>query len=211
VTAAEAAALGAWRVFLQGDRVGGLVFNDERTDEVRPHRSRDAVMRLLETVSTQNRALGADARAPRASREPRAGRARAGEAASRLDTALDAAARVATHDFLVVIVSDFDGQTPATRDLLLRLAAHNDVIAVLVYDPFLLKLPAAGDLVITDGGLQAEIDLGASATRDRIAAFAEERGKAILGWRQDIGIAVLPLSAAEDTAAQIRRLMGARG
>jgi uncharacterized protein (DUF58 family) len=194
VTAAEAAALGAWRVLAQGDRVGGFAFNDERIDEVRPHRSRDAAMRLLAAIANQNEALGADARTPRAP--------------AQLDVVLDAAARVATHDHLIVIASDFDGHTSRTRDLLLRLAAHNDVVAMVVYDPFLTRLPSAGNLVATNGDLQVELDFRGGATRERIAAYADDRAKAILGWRQEIGIPVLPLSAAEDTAAQIRHLLG---
>src|SRR5262245_2013141 len=54
VAAAEVTALGAWRVLAQGDRVGGLVFNDERIDEVRQHRSSGAVMRFLEKIADQN-------------------------------------------------------------------------------------------------------------------------------------------------------------
>ena len=194
VAAAEAAALGAWSVLAQGDRVGGLVFNDERIDEVRPHRSREAVTHLLEAVAAQNAALGADARVRRSP--------------GQLDAALEAAARVTTHDALVVIASDFDGHGPRTRDLLLRLALHNDVIAVLVYDPFLTELPQSGDLVVTDGNLQVEMKVGASATRKSIAEFAKGYGQAILSWREEIGIPVLPLSAAEETAAQIRHFLG---
>src|SRR5215510_13575283 len=46
VTAAEAAALAAWRVLAQQDRVGALVFDDSHIEEVRPHRSRANVMRI---------------------------------------------------------------------------------------------------------------------------------------------------------------------
>jgi uncharacterized protein (DUF58 family) len=194
VAAAEAAALGAWSVLAQGDRVGGFVFNDERIDDVRPQRSRGAVTRLLEAVAGQNAALGADARMPRAP--------------GQLDAALEAAARVTTHDALVVIASDFDGHGPRTRDLLLRLALHNDVVAVLVYDPFLLQLPQSGELVVTDGNLQVELKAGSTAVRKSVTEFAKGYGDAVLAWRQEIGIPVLPLSAAEDTAAQIRRFLG---
>src|SRR5215510_5389370 len=46
VTAADAAALAAWRVLSQKDRVGALVFDDSHIEEVRPHRSRANVMRI---------------------------------------------------------------------------------------------------------------------------------------------------------------------
>src|SRR5262245_697680 len=57
VTAAEAAALAAWRVLAQKDRVGALVFNDVEIREIRPQRSHSTVMRILEAVLEQNHAL----------------------------------------------------------------------------------------------------------------------------------------------------------
>jgi uncharacterized protein (DUF58 family) len=191
VAAAEVAALAAWRVLAQDDRVGGLVFNDERIDEVRPHRSSAAVMKFLETVAEQNGALRADSPAQRNQ--------------AQLDAVLDTAARVADHDHLVLVASDFDGHGPRTRDLLLRLAAHNDVLAILVYDPFLVELPNALELVVSDGKLQVELGRGA---RRNVLDYAHGYGKAILAWEREIGVPVLPLSAAEETAPQIRRLLG---
>ncbi|MGO7457731.1 DUF58 domain-containing protein, partial [Rhizobium ruizarguesonis] len=43
VTAAEAAMLCAGRILGSGDRVGGVVFGESRTSEVKPHRGRNAV------------------------------------------------------------------------------------------------------------------------------------------------------------------------
>lgn len=191
VAAAEIAALGAWRVLAQDDRVGGFVFNDEKIEEIRPHRSSAAVMKLIETIASQNAALRADSPAQRNQ--------------AQLDAVLNTAARVADHDHLIVIASDFDGHGPRTRDLLLRLAAHNDVLAVLVYDPFLVELPGALDLIVSDGELQVELRHGA---RKSIADYAHGYGKSILAWEREIGVPVLPLSAAEETAPQIRRLLG---
>src|SRR5262245_40489471 len=58
VTAAQAAAVGAWRILAVGDRVGGVVFNDTEIAEVRPQRSRRNVLALLGHVTAQNQALG---------------------------------------------------------------------------------------------------------------------------------------------------------
>lgn len=196
VAAAEVAALSAWRVLAQGDRVGGLVFNDDDVDEIRPARSRAAVMRLMETMARRNAALSASSPVPRRPEQ--------------LDRVLDTAARLAHHDHLVVIASDFDGLGPRTRDLLLRLTLHNDVIAVLVYDPFLVELPPAGSLVVSNGELQIELEVGGAKTRKGIAAFTDARAQAVLGLQKEVGIPVLPLSAGEETAPQLRRLLGMR-
>lgn len=194
VAAAEAAALCAWRALDQGDRVGGFVFNDASIDEVRPQRSRGAVMRLAQATATQNADLRADSSEKR---NP-----------GQLDNALDAAAQVARHDHLIIVVSDFDGHTPRTRDLLMQLAMQNDVLAVLVYDPFLLNLPRSGEIVVSDGELQVELGFGQGKVRRNLSEFADARAREILGWQREIGVPVLPLSAAEETAPQIRRLLG---
>src|ERR1700741_3419211 len=44
VTAAQAAAIAAWRILGVGDRVGAVVFNDRDLVEVRPRRSRATVL-----------------------------------------------------------------------------------------------------------------------------------------------------------------------
>jgi uncharacterized protein (DUF58 family) len=65
VVAAEIAALAAWRVFTQGDRVGAFVFNDEAIDEVRMHRSRATVLRILNRLATLNRQLCSNLTVPK--------------------------------------------------------------------------------------------------------------------------------------------------
>jgi uncharacterized protein (DUF58 family) len=194
VTAAEIAALCGWRVLGQGDRVGALVFNDSAIDEVRPERSRAAVMRALETIARHNGELKADSQAR--------------SAPAQLNAVLEATARQAQHDALVIVVSDFNGADDTTRNLLLRLASRNDLVTSLVYDPFLLELPESGTLVVTDGDLQVELGFGHSKTRKNILEFADAYGKRILNWQHELDIPVLPISSAEETAPQIRRLLG---
>lgn len=60
VVAAEAAALSAWRAFGVGDRVGAIVFNDQRMESIRPQRSKATVMQLLSNIERMNRELHAN-------------------------------------------------------------------------------------------------------------------------------------------------------
>jgi len=193
VTAAEAAMLCAWRILGSGDRVGGFVFGDTGIEEVRPHRSRNAVIALADKIAQKSTSLSVtDTGTP----SPAA-----------LDDTLRKVAAIAHHDHLVIVISDFDGHSEATRDLLLRLSVANDVICLLVYDPFLLELPKSGDIVISGGTLQAELALGHSAVRGSVDAFARKRGRELLAWQRKLGLPMLPISAAEETAPQLRRLL----
>jgi uncharacterized protein (DUF58 family) len=195
VTAAEAAALAAWRVFDQGDRVGALVFNDTDITEVRPHRSAARVMQVLEAVVTMNRLLRAETTARRNN--------------AQLNAVLQRAAVLARHDFLVVVVSDFDGADDETRRLVVRMKQHNDVICCLVHDPSATEIPAPESFVVSDGELQAELDLARDRVRKRVHEYSSGRIADILGWQSRYGIPVLPLTTAGDVPGQVRRLLGA--
>jgi uncharacterized protein (DUF58 family) len=193
VTAAEAAALAAWRVLAEGDRIGAVVFGDVEQSELPPRRSRQAVLHLLSEIARHNQALRADAPA--------------GRAAGRLNAMLERARRLAPHGHLIIIASDFDGHDNHSRDHLLALRARNDMLSLLIYDPFLNNLPASGQLVVSDGELQVELGFGHRPQRQGIQDFADRHMRALLDWHRGIGIPMLPLSAAEDTALQLRRLL----
>lgn len=194
VVAAETAALAAWRVFHQGDRVGAFVFNDDATDEVRMHRSRATVLRILDRISHHNHLLRADSTA-----RPKP---------LRLNEVLDSVARVCRHDALVVVASDFDGADQRTRDLLLGLSRSNDVICCLAYDPLAVKLPPAGQLVVSNGELQVELQLGEEKVRQNMLEASDKRIRFILAWQHELGIPVLPISTAESVPQQVRYLLG---
>jgi len=194
VSAAETAALCAWRVMALGDRVGGFIFNDSHIDERVPQRSRAAVIGFAGALAKQNGELAADLDVERGT--------------GQLDLVLEKVAAVAHHDHLVIVISDFAGHGPRTRDLLLRLTVSNDVIAVLVYDPFMLELPEKGEIVVSGGNLQAELAMGHGKVRSGIADFAKGHGDALLAWQQELGLPMLLVSAAEETAPQLRRTLG---
>lgn len=194
VTAAEIAAVVAWRILSVGDRVGGIVFNDRSIEEVRPQRSRRIVLQYLTKLAEQNQALGV-------------GRGITRDAAM-LNRALDRIRRVAPHDATVVIFSDFDGADETTRHAIAALAAHNTVIAVLIHDPSQSELPAAGRMTVTDGELQIALDVAHGSTRQNILDMSKTRLRSVFEWTRDFGVPVLPLSTAEEPVNQLHHLLG---
>jgi uncharacterized protein (DUF58 family) len=195
VTAAEAAAIGAWRVLGVGDRVGAIVFNDRGLVEIKPRRSRATVLQILSAIASRNQELGV-------------GRGIAA-APDMLNTALAQATRRALHDASVIVISDFDGADDATRKMIGAMTRHNDVVALLVHDPLQSDLPASASMTVTDGELQIELEVGRASVRKSIAEATEARLRGVFAWTHELGVPVLPLSAAEETAPQLRRLLGA--
>lgn len=194
VTAAEAAALIAFRVLDQGDRIGGLVFGDSKIAEIRPKRSAMARDRLIASISAANMALNASV--------PEA------ETPLPLNSVLTMIARIATRDHLVVVLSDFDGIDARTPKLIDGISRRNDLVLVPVLDPLARDVPNVGPMIISDGSLQAELDTDRAETRKGLQDLHAERLGALRDWERRFGVPVLPLSTDEDTVTQLRALMG---
>jgi len=196
VTAAEAAALGAWRVVGVGDRVGAVIFNDTEIEEIRPLRSNNNVMRILDALVRQNQQLKADS----------PNKFQAGQ----LNEVLKRVCRLAKHDYLVCVISDFEGANNETKRLMSRLARHNDVLVGLVYDPLEVELPDLGQLSVGDGEYQIEFNSGDEALRLRFAEFFSGRLAEIRNFLLQRKIPLLALSTGQTVAAQVRAQLGAR-
>jgi len=195
VTAAQAAAIGAWRVLGVGDRIGAIVFNDGDLVEIKARRSRTTVLQILSAMVARNQALGV-------------GRGLVA-APIMLNAALEHAERQALHDATIIVISDFDGADDATRKMIGAMTRHNDVVALLVHDPLQSDLPASAVMTVTDGELQIQLQVGRDSVRRSIMQATETRLKRVFAWTHELGVPVLPLSAAEETAPQLRRLLGA--
>jgi len=195
VTAAEAAALIAFRILAQDDRIGGIVFGDEYMAEIRPERRRGSLNRFLTALADANSLLSADA--PNV--QPIA-----------LSQVLRAVARLAPRNHLVVLLSDFAETDEDTHRLISGIAQRNDLVLGLITDPFAHDIPAGLKVVVSDGELQAEVNTGDQVQHRDLRKMAEGRLAEILDWQRTIGVPVLPVSAGEETLPQIRRLMGVR-
>ncbi len=191
VIAAHAAALAAWRTLEVGDRVGGIVFDDQHLDYVAPKRDRRSVQRILHLVATRNQALG-----PRAPETKR----------NQLLAALRQAQQLVTHDYLIVVISDFQGFDTEVMKALIQLTRHNDVIAARVTDPVEEKLPET-DLVLTDGVFQTSLE-----RRKRAHSFFQKQQLQIqdhlFTQLSRYGIPVLNLDTGEAVSVQLRNTVG---
>ncbi|MEM6578083.1 MAG: DUF58 domain-containing protein [Pseudomonadota bacterium] len=195
VTAAECAALAAFRILDQGDRVGGLVFGDTTLAEIRPKRSRAALQQFIGTLAQANALLRATA--PEADPLP-------------MNDVLRAVSKIAPRNHLILIFSDFAEIDETTRKLVSGLSRHNDLIIGLVSDPYADDLPNNAQLVVSDGQLQIAVDTADRATHSAIKDMAQGRIAEILDWQRTLGVPILPLTSAEDSLTQMRRIMGLR-
>jgi uncharacterized protein (DUF58 family) len=196
VTAAELAALGAWRAVAVGDRIGAVVFNDTELFDIQPQGSQKTVMSILGNVVHMNHALRADTQV-----EPNAGM---------LNRALEKALQLVSHDGLIVMISDFFGVDEQTERLTARIAEHNDVLALLVHDPIRLQ-PAEERVTVSDGSLQMEIDFADKHVREKLAENYREEQEHITRFLNRLAAPLLMVSNKGDVVDQVRRLLGVPG
>jgi len=194
VTAAEAAAVAAWRVLSTGDRVGALVYDDTDMTIIPPHRSQERVVQILKVIVAKNRAMNANNNIK--------------SSPQMLNQALRRLGSMAGHDCLICLIGDGYGIDADTRKYVTRLTEHNDVLSVFVYDPMEQSMPAAGRLVFTDGLEQLEVNSEQQALRDAYASDFQQRLDKMQGTSRKHSIPLIKVHTATPVLDQVKDQLG---
>ena len=160
VIAAQTAALIAWISLQRGDRVGGIVFSDDRHREVRPRRNKRAVLRLLNELNDFNHRLNRD---HRVTQRPYL-----------LESLLEIR-RVAKHGCTIFVISDFNQLDQDVLRHLRHLSRHNDLVAIHISDALEQHLPDPDLYQITNGQDRMQINTIGNKTRKEYAQRFENR------------------------------------
>lgn len=197
VTAAELAALTAWRVLETGDRVGAVLFNDTRITEIRPSRSQRNTLGWLGQLVDMNHALSIDSKQ---THRPEA-----------LQEALQGLERRIGHDYLVLLISDFSGWSTAIIDSLQRIRQHNDIVCALIFDPLERDISQADKLIVSDGYYQLQVDPQQHQLGEKFQSrFHSNLSRAQVELRRhDIPVMLLDTEQAIDQ--QVREQLGVKG
>jgi len=193
VTAAHSAALAMWKVLAVGDRVGGAVFNDKDLMEFTPKRNRRIVEKFINEIVTMNNELSVNSLSE--------------QNKGMLNEVLIKSVNKITHDYLVVIISDFQFADEITVKELRRISRHNDVILVRVFDPMEKELPE-NELVFSDGSNQLVFDGRTETLREKHNASFESKLNDLKESVQNYNITVLPVNTIEPVVDQVRKMIG---
>ena len=190
VLAAQAAALFGWAALGHNDRIGGLVFGDNEHHEVKPRRSKQSLLQLLNLLARANQALGPQTQAS-------AGRDNFG-------LALRRAREVLRPGSLVIVLCDERALSDNAEQQLTLLARHTDLLLLPLSDPLDRALPAAGLLRFTQNGAQLELD---SHNGDLRRAYRNQALAREARWQrlaQKLGVPLLPLSTQLELVEQLQ-------
>ncbi len=179
VIGAQLASLLAWSALDNGERVGGLVFNDREHREIRPRRSRKNVLALLSTIEQYNRRLPVEA----------------GEHEQSFADMLANLRRIARPGSSLFLISDFRGADDEhAQEHLFQLAQHTEITALACNDPLENQLPRAGRYAVTNGTERSELATVDRQLRNAFLQSAAQREEQLNKSLQRLGIPLLRAS-----------------
>ncbi|WP_276388635.1 DUF58 domain-containing protein [Eudoraea chungangensis] len=191
VVAAQLAAVGCWRTLEVGDRVGGLVFNDNHIDYIKPRRDRKSVQQYLSLIAKKNQELRAEKKTNAIKHA--------------LNEGLRHSEEVITHDYLVVVISDLHSFNSESMKSIIRLRKRNDVIIAKVSDPgeeILFK----SNLVISDGEFQTRLSQSQKIRADYAKNFSTKNEDLFTGFKK-FGIPYFQVNTLDSAAKQLREIL----
>jgi len=191
VVAAELAALAAFRVLKEGDRVGGIVFADNGIDIIFPKRDRRNIFRFLEKIAERNHEL---AKSPSIRFE------------EALKETVNRIKNIVTHDFLVVIISDFMRYSPDVVRFISRMARHNDVILAKVFDPMEQVIPKT-KFVAGNEKLQINVDGSDRKIRNEFEEGFDKDYKQFEAVMKKHRVPILKINTIEPVEQQLKEVL----
>jgi len=160
VTAAEVAAMLAWMVLDSGDRLGGIVFNNEQQTYLRPTRSSMGAVRILQLICDYNQQLQPGTNSL--------------EDAVTLNDVLARSGNYLGNNGTLILVSDGDGLVEQHLDQLEYLAHQHNVLVFLIADPLEHSIADVQRLVVSDGRQQMELSADEAARARFEAQYSEQ-------------------------------------
>lgn len=189
VVAAKLAALIAWTVIRQGDRVGALLFSAKHHNEFTPKSRDSGVLPLMAALSDYTAKLDM------------------AELSSTvcLSDELQRLRRVTRPGSVVVLISDFYQMNTDCEKQLQRLSAHNDVIAWHVCDALECAPPKPGLYAMSNGQQQILLDTRDKRIYQDYLAWCDARHVDLQVRLKRLRIPCTQINATDDMVSLVRR------
>ncbi|KZZ45502.1 MAG: DUF58 domain-containing protein [Saccharospirillaceae bacterium] len=157
VLAADISALIAWAAMTNGDRIGGLIFNDQQEVDLRPKTGRKQVLSLLHNMAEIEKSIASDNH-------------------QRMQQICRHIRRIARPGSAIYFVSDWSGIDADCERQLFNVTRHCDLVAVQLYDPIEADLPPPGLYNLTDRRQKLALDTHSQTAREaHQQAFAHQQ------------------------------------
>ncbi len=196
VTACYLGALIAWSGLQDNDRVGGLVFGNQGHQEIRPRRSRQSALALIQLMHSYNQQLHRNSGVELSTGES-------------LEQALVELRRIARPGTAIYLISDFAGFSDARcNQQLHQLARHCELTALVVTDPMELQLPPPGQYTVTNGQQRQQIHTGGKALRQHYAQQCQLKQQQLQQAMSQRGIPLIQISTEQPPLQKLLQYYG---
>jgi uncharacterized protein (DUF58 family) len=187
VQAAHLAALIAWHVKKTGDKLGGILFNDQHIVELKPASRNVAVLRYLhQLIELQQQQQGSTEQYC-------------------LADALGQLRRLARPGSLIFVISDFSQLNEQCLRHLQAMRMHNEIRLCELFDPLELKAPKQchGEALVSDGAKTSAIELSDQSLWQRFNEQQNLQRQSIDSSMQLLGIRPRRFNAAMPLSVQL--------
>lgn len=195
VIAAELASLMAWRVVETGDRVGAVIYNDEKIKVVPAKRGRSHIINVLTEVIRKNHQLNVTV--PLANNESES-----------FNKMLNKVNMICGNNALIILIGDGHGWNEQSTDYIKKIRQHNEVIACHVFDPIELDLPKMAQMVVSDGEKQIQFSSQDKAMQHKYQLEIARQLKTYDDTAKKYRIPLLSIDTLTPVDIQVRKAFG---
>lgn len=196
VMAAYISSVLGWAAMGNSDRIGGLVFGDHNQREIRPRRSKHALLELIHQLQDYNQQLNSpiatETNTPLLS----------------LAKVFSDARRIVKPGSAVFIVSDFHDMDEQCERELYSLSRHADLRLIHIYDPLEQHLDSKYPLTVSDGKTRLQLPSHQKAFQRAYSQLFSERLEQLTQFSRRLGISLLSIGTQDDCQQILRQTFG---
>jgi uncharacterized protein (DUF58 family) len=196
VLAADIASLFSWSALNNGDRIGALLFDNNREVDIRPKPGRKQVMHVLHELAQFNQ--------DQTKAEPQLEMVRE----QRLADMLRHARRVIRPGSTVYFISDWQGFDQDCERQLHQITKHNDVVGINIFDAFEENILPLGSYPLTDGQQKLQLECYSKAQGLKHQEAFQQRQLELKQKTLKLGMPLINLQAQQDIIAKLRAGLG---
>jgi uncharacterized protein (DUF58 family) len=193
VTAAEVAAMIGWMVLNNGDRLGGIVFNNEEQQFLKPARTKLSATRLMQVICEYNQKLQPGNNSD--------------EDKVTIDDVLRKTESYIGNSGTIILITDGDGLENERLDLLEYLSSRFNVLVFMIVDPLEQSITGIERLVVSDGAKQLQLG-SESLARQRFEEQFESHKKSIIDRISAHGLPFGVVNTVDPVEEQLRQIFG---
>lgn len=189
VLAARIAAILAWAAALHGDRVGGLVLNEQDIVEIRPRSRKQGVLALLNAIAGACHTQYQE------------------DSGELFSEGILKLRRVVKPGSLIIMISDFFKLKPAIARQLAHLSRHNQILACVTRDVIECQALDKGRYPISDGQLITSLDLSDDQSLQQYHQFFQQQRDNLQILFNQMQISALDVMTSDAQVEQLTRFL----